>query len=163
MTFRKPFRERRHRLEAHAYRGQATVVFTACMQDRREIFRDIVAAQTSIQCLRVAADKYNCEVLAYCLMPDHAHVILRGRSGPSDPRRAFVAFKQATGYWMAKNRPGVGWQKDFYDHVLRTDEDLLPSIRYIVENPVRKGLVADWRAYPFTGSFVFDLEGVLGK
>jgi len=33
---------------------------------------------------------------------------------------------------------------------LRKDEDLLKVAEYIVYNPVRKGLVEDWRDYPFS-------------
>ncbi len=70
-------------------------------------------------------------------------------------------FKQLSGYWFARNRPEVRCQRDFYDHVLRREEDILVHLRYIAENPVRRGLVDDWRDYGFTGSDVFDLRDVL--
>jgi len=72
-------------------------------------------------------------------------------------------FKQLSGYWLARNRPEVRWQRGFYDHVLRREEDILVHLRYIAENPVRRGLVDDWRDYGFTGSDVFDLRDVLAS
>jgi REP element-mobilizing transposase RayT len=45
---------------------------------------------------------------------------------------------------------GMVWQRSFYDHPLRKDEDLLKVAEYIIYNPVRKGLVEDWRDYPFS-------------
>jgi len=70
-------------------------------------------------------------------------------------------FKQLTGYWLARHIPPVRWQKDFFDHVLRDDDELERQLRYVAENPVRRGLLADWREYGFTGSDVFDLGALL--
>ena len=48
------------------------------------------------------------------------------------------------------------WQPSFYDHVLRKDEDLLETVKYIYNNPVRKEIVAHYRDYPLSGSFELD-------
>jgi len=74
---------------------------------------------------------------------------------------AFARFKQASGYWLGRNRPGITWQKDFYDRVLRAEAEVIREIRYIAANPLRAGLVEDWREYPHTGSFVLVLEEVI--
>ena len=50
------------------------------------------------------------------------------------------------------------WQRSFYDPGLRKDEDLIKVAEYIVSNPVRKGLVEDWKAYPFKGSTIYDFD-----
>ena len=70
-------------------------------------------------------------------------------------------FKQLTGYWLARYIPAVRWQKDFFDHVLRDDDDLDRRLRYIAENLARRGIVADWREYGFTGSDAYDLGTLL--
>ncbi len=57
--------------------------------------------------------------------------------------------------------PRVVWQKDFYDHVIREDDDLAVHVRYVLDNPCRKGLVNDWEEYPFKGSIGCELEDVL--
>ena len=62
---------------------------------------------------------------------------------------------------MVKNRPEMGWQKDFYDHIMRTQEDIVAQVKYILDNPVRKGLVVNWEDYPFKGSIGCKLEDVL--
>lgn len=94
-------------------------------------------------------------------MPDHLHLILRGDSSDADTRQTIIAFKQLSGYWLKQNRPPVSWQKDFYDHIIRRDEDLGAQIRYIAANPVRKGLVEDWQKYPHTGAIGIDLGAVI--
>jgi REP element-mobilizing transposase RayT len=94
-------------------------------------------------------------------MPDHLHVVLQGREPSSDLRKAMTLFKQVTGYWLARHVPAIRWQKDFFDHVFRDDNELERQLRYIAENPVRRGLVADWREYGFTGSDAYDLGTLL--
>ena len=158
----KPIRERRHRLPRDAYRGLVAASFTACVKDRKSVFRDGGTVQEFVASLRVACDMYACEVLVYCFMPDHLHAVLLGTSAEADTWKAFVHFKQNTGYWMRRRRPRDSWQKDFYDHILRTEEDRASHIRYIVENPMRKGLARDWQDYPFTGSLGLDLGEYLG-
>jgi hypothetical protein len=44
------------------------------------------------------------------------------------------------------------WQRGYYDHVLRQDEDLHRVAAYIVANPVRAGICPDALAYRFSGS-----------
>jgi len=61
-------------------------------------------------------------------------------------------FKQRTGYFFSQNSVGARWQKDFYDRICRNDCEVQNQIGYIIENPVRKGLVTQWSEYPFTGA-----------
>ena len=44
------------------------------------------------------------------------------------------------------------WQKGFYDHQIRDEDDLLSNARYIIANPLRAGLVKDIACYPFWDS-----------
>jgi hypothetical protein len=46
------------------------------------------------------------------------------------------------------NRAGSVWQKTYYDHAVRKDEDIKGISRYIVANPLRAGLVHDIGDYP---------------
>ena len=49
------------------------------------------------------------------------------------------------------------WQASFWDHFLRGDERLEQVIEYVLNNPVRTGLVERWDEYRFSGSTVFEL------
>jgi len=62
---------------------------------------------------------------------------------------------------MSTTNPGIKWQKDFYDHVIRKDNDIATHVRYILDNPVRRGLVSLWQEYPFKGSIGCRLEDIL--
>jgi len=52
---------------------------------------------------------------------------------------------------------GVGgphWQEGFFDHVLRSDESYAQKWRYVVENPVRAGLVVTAEDWAYQGEMV---------
>lgn len=43
------------------------------------------------------------------------------------------------------------WQKEFFDHLLRSDESYSEKWEYVRQNPVRAGLVDDADTWAFTG------------
>lgn len=73
-------------------------------------------------------------------------------------RRFISSYKQSTGYYYKKETGDLLWQINFYDHVLRKEEDTISVAYYILGNPVRKGLVEDYRQYELLGSFEFDIR-----
>jgi REP element-mobilizing transposase RayT len=94
-------------------------------------------------------------------MPDHLHIIVEGSNEEVNLLRFLNHFKQKTGFWMSRNQPDVSLQKDFFDHIIRKDESLPAVIRYVLDNPVRKGLVENWQDYPFKGAIGYELEDIL--
>ena len=78
------------------------------------------------------------------LMPDHLHGLLS--FPPSDKPIRLVISKWKE--WTAK-AIGVRWQDDFFEHRLRQDESRQEKANYILENPVRKGLVTRPEEWPF--------------
>jgi putative transposase len=74
-------------------------------------------------------------------MPDHLHALV-GFPGNKRMPQVIRAFKA----WMASCH-GIRWQRDFFDHRLRSWESGEEKANYIRMNPVRAGLVAtpgDW-------------------
>ena len=100
-------------------------------------------------------------LLAYCLMPDHAHLLVEGLADTSALRRFAKLAKQRSG---ARHAIDVGqrlWQEGYDEHVLRGDEDARHVARYIIENPVRAGLVTTPFQYPYLGSDVWTLRELI--
>ena len=93
---------------------------------------------------------------AYCLMPDHVRFLWLGWSESSDQKRAIALFREAWNLELL--RGGREWQRQAYDEVLREaqrDRGAFGTVaNYIFENPVRAGLVEDWRSYFFLGALV---------
>jgi putative transposase len=84
-------------------------------------------------------------------MPDHLHAIIGAGNSNRSLGEICGAFKSRSNrlYWKYGN--GKLWQRQFYDHIIRNEDDFFESMEYIRLNPVRKGLVekiADWE---FTG------------
>jgi len=80
----------------------------------------------------------------FLLMPDHVHALLA--FPPSDKRIRTIISKWKE--WTAKQL-GLGWQRDFFEHRLRRDESRRAKADYILQNPVRKQLVARAEDWPF--------------
>ena len=77
------------------------------------------------------------------LMPDHVHFLTSpGREHTLTP--LVKSWKSFTA-----KRAGVAWQRDWFDHRLRSDESHAEKEAYILNNPVRKGLVKDLRDWPY--------------
>ncbi|MCX5782356.1 MAG: transposase [Elusimicrobia bacterium] len=157
----KNIREKKHRLPLERYKGQIRVTFTLCIKGRKVVFTNKQIMNEFIKILKKADEKHFCRNWAYVFMPDHLHLVAEGLSDQADAWKMINLFKQKTGFWLAKNKPDIKWQKDFFDHIHREEDDLKKHIAYILKNPLRKGLVCDWKDYPFKGSLDFSLEDIL--
>ena len=104
--------------------------------------------------LKMVLERRGCSAEIYLFMPDHVHLLLRGSSEESNPLEAMYEFKQRSGFWLKQHHAGARWQKDFYDHLLRWEEETGRRMPYILENPVRAGLCTDWKNYALKGSTV---------
>jgi putative transposase len=91
------------------------------------------------------------ELLSYCLMPNHVHMVVLLPDGAPPLVRTLQRLKGYTALQANKllGRTGAFWQAESYDHVVRAGE-LERIISYIVDNPVKAGLVDDWQQWPFT-------------
>ena len=86
--------------------------------------------------------------MAAILMPDHLHVVV----APSERDGRLGNFSAALKRWMRKDlNASWEWQPGCFDRLLRSDESLHEKWLYIQENPVRAGLVRQWKDWR-TGS-----------
>ena len=141
------FKPRRSSPRLHSFGYQGSYAYHLVLNTRAGLtrFEDGRLVATCLECLAASASQCGFEVVAYCFMPDHVHLLVAGGQDASLGR--FVQhFKQATGH----RHPGL-WQRSYYDHILRQEEDLEDVARYIWANPVRAGAVEDVLAYPYLG------------
>ena len=79
------------------------------------------------------------------LMPDHMHALIRFSWSPKNGMNEVIsAWKR---YTARKN--GINWQRDFFDHRIRGEQDHNDKWHYIQQNPVRKGLVGNFADWPY--------------
>ena len=119
-----------------------------------------VVRLTLQQILRAATEN-RFAILAYCFMPDHLHLLVEGDSDDSDCRRFIKSSKQYSRFYYSKACAQQLWQRYGYERVLRNDEATLDVARYILNNPLRAGLVGDVREHPFVGSERYTIEEIL--
>jgi len=123
-----------------------------------------------VECLKKQKEKLGCKVFVYCLMPEHLHFLCSVGVYPRNdfgsagvyPRKnldklpSIIDFvnqfkgKSTTIAWKYGIKGNL-WQKRWYDHILRKNEDVLEIGEYILNNPIRRGLAEDWHRYSYCG------------
>jgi len=117
---------------------------------RRKIFGDFESACIVASTLSKSSAWASATVLGWCLMPDHWHGLVQLSEGTHLSRCVNAAkSKSAINLNRALDRNGQVWGRGFHDRALRKQDDLLSAARYVVANPLRAGLVASLRQYPF--------------
>ncbi len=145
-------KSRSNRLSNYDYSKDRPIHVTICTESKNNIFDSAVNAQIVIDELLKTSKDLKFRILCYCLMPDHMHLLL---SPPGDG----MSVSQFIGGFKSKTTriawdygiQGKLWQGRFYDHILRKKEKMNVIGEYILNNPVRKGMVDDWRKYKYCG------------
>ena len=95
-------------------------------------------------------------LFAYCIMPNHVHVVFMPLKRASDEyyelNRIMQSLKRHTARQANRvlGREGKFWQAESYDHVVRDGDELNRIIYYVISNPVKAGLVARWEDWRWT-------------
>jgi putative transposase len=146
------------RLKDFPYRGCYRYFITIRSHNFEHHFVHNEVVAKVIDILKGTADQEGFSVWVYCFMPDHAHLLVEGKHSNADMKHFVALFKQKSSYWF-KSTYGVKlWAPNYHEHVLRNDEATVAVAQYIIQNPIRKGMVDDCSAYPYSGSF--ELEDI---
>jgi REP element-mobilizing transposase RayT len=162
-----------HRLAHFDYANSDHAYFVTARARMGAPFADPRLATIVVDSLTWMRIHRRVSIYAYCLMPDHLHLLVQlpsqspqlrqppsGRPRPAanrDPQGALGTiignFKSFTTNrsWNLGYK-GQLWQARFYDHIVRRSEDGLSITRYILDNPVRKGFVEDWSMWRWSGT-----------
>jgi REP element-mobilizing transposase RayT len=93
------------------------------------------------------------KLYAFTIMPNHVHVLLHHPAGGPSLASILQRHKGYTGAVANKllgRKGGPFWQRETYDHVVRTEAARQRILRYILMNPVKAGLVRRWEDWAFT-------------
>jgi len=148
VTLRRP-----RRIEGFLYRGQYRYLLTFCTANRIRHFERADLVATARSRIQQTSVEENFSVVAYCFMPDHLHLVVEGLSDDADLQRFVKIGKQRAVYSLRENHLVCNvWQEGFHDWVLRPEQTTENVIRYVLNNPVRAGLVERPEDYPFSWS-----------
>ncbi len=122
---------------------------TICVKNRRPIFKTSAWAEKILDTIKTGPFGKGVNCYSYCLMPDHLHLQISPKNG--NLIDLINGWKSYTANLLGKlGLEGPCWQRSFYDHALRKEENIQTVAEYIVNNPVRAGLVKNWKEYPFS-------------
>jgi len=139
------------RLPTFDYASACAYFVTIVTTDRRPLFYNQSLASSVVECLLEQRERLHFNLYAYCLMPDHLHLLI-GLTPASKPLGQVIgAFKSLSTriYWQWGE--GVLWQRQFHDHIIRNEKDFYETVEYIKQNPVKKKLVEEWDQWKYTG------------
>ncbi|KUG08018.1 REP-associated tyrosine transposase [Solirubrum puertoriconensis] len=97
-------------------------------------------------------DSRSYDLICYCLMPNHVHLLVHvpEQAPPLIQTLRELKGRTARQANLLLGREGAFWQPESYDHVVRNGEEMQRIIAYVLENPVKAGLVADWQKWPYS-------------
>jgi REP element-mobilizing transposase RayT len=140
------------RLPGFEYQGHFVYALTLCAFASLPRFNDAEAVSETHRFFCHAADRWAFQLLAHCYMPNHVHLIAYGIEEHADLRRFIHDAKQRSGYWHSQNRRSRLWQESYFDHIIRDEESVQRQVCYVLNNPVRAGLVSRWDQWPHSGT-----------
>ena len=145
----------RPRLKEFDYKGRYAYHVVLTVKARSDVFRDLDFGNWCVSRLSESAKRTEFEVAAYCLMPDHVHLLVQGMSDSSRLVAFIQNFKQRTAFHFKRESGDQLWQQSYFDRVLRQDEDVQAVADYVFQNPVAGGLCDDPASYPLSGGSFF--------
>ncbi len=106
------------------------------------------------------------DLLAYTIMPNHFHLLIDTHvqlktedldmgqvpNTYADLSKIMFRIKGASARYcnVALNRKGRFWMEEYFDRIVRNEKDQLYYLNYILQNPVKAGLVKKWVDFPHT-------------
>lgn len=140
------------RLPAQNYLGRQTYFVTICCDHRAPHLHEQTTAHGILALLQECAACHSFVLHAFCLMPDHLHVLAEGTRDRCDLPEFIRLFKQRTSFEFRKSHRRPLWERSYYDHILRPSDRVEDVACYIWWNPVRQKLCARPHEFPYSGS-----------
>ena len=153
----------------HRYYGAGHLHFitTSCYR-RLPLLQNPHACDVLLEVIEWIRRRYRFVVAGYVIMPEHLHLLI-GEPERGNPSKVMQAIKQGFARRLLRRMraaadPGQGslwntaldcghiWQTRFYDFVVFTEKKRMEKLRYMHENPVKRGLVLEpeqwkWSSY----------------
>jgi putative transposase len=103
----------------------------------------------------VRRDRAVYDLVAYCIMPNHVHVVFAPLARPDGTFHSLSSITHSLKRYTAHQanlllgREGPFWQHESYDHVVRDEAERVRIVSYVLSNPEKAGLVAPGAAWPW--------------
>ncbi len=119
--------------------------------NRQAIFASAADYQMLLELLHDNARKFGVALHAYVLMTNHFHLLVTPESPDSLPQMMQAVGRRYVRHFNdAQGRSGTLWEGRYRSTLIQTERYLLACMVYIDLNPVRAGLVAEAKDYPWS-------------
>jgi REP element-mobilizing transposase RayT len=91
---------------------------------------------------------------AYSIMPNHVHSVFMPLARNNEPKplaSIMHSLKRNTARRanLVLDRSGPFWEHESFDHYIRNRAEWKRIMKYVLENPVKAGLVKNWKDWPW--------------
>jgi REP element-mobilizing transposase RayT len=142
------------RLSPEFYRGDAVVHWTLTIFDRKTGWLTDFLHLKFRELLLHAAAREGLFCPAYCLMPDHVHLLWMGLRHDTDQKNGMSFLRTHLEPLLSPHK----FQPQAHDHVLSGEERKRGAFAkicfYILANPIRAGLIKEPERWPFCGAVI---------
>ena len=119
--------------------------------NRQAIFSSVADYETLLRLLDENARKFEVAIHAYVLMGNHFHLLATPQTADGLPQMMQAVGRRYVRYFNdVQQRSGTLWEGRYRSTLIQAERYLLPCMAYIDLNPVRAGLVAHARDYPWS-------------
>lgn len=137
--------------------ANAAYFVTSVTCERRPLFKDRLAAELLLNIFLYHKFACHYRIYGFVIMPDHFHIVMQ----PYGEMDLSAVIRRIKGnftrfYNLHTGISGPVWQKGFYDRGIRGRQELIHTLEYIHNNPVRNGLVTEPGRYEFSSSAYYD-------
>jgi putative transposase len=131
----------------------ACYAITKCVENRRRVLAAPQPAELICSSLDYMRRSGDIRILAFCIMPDHYHLLafLVSKKPLSEVMSSVGKF---TGLRLNRvlGSHGRFWQEGYFDHRCRDEDEIEESMGYIEHNPVRATLVERASQWPYSSA-----------
>jgi len=128
----------------------ATYFFTVVTSKRQRIFDSEENVAVLREAFRKAREQRPFNITAAVVLPDHLHCLMRLPAGDANFPARWREIKKAVTIAVAGKVHGEIWQRRYWEHLIRDENDYHRHLDYIHYNPVKHGLVAAPRLWRWT-------------
>ena len=136
----------------HLFRANAIYMVTASTYQGKYLLYESRRKASWRDALLKSADLYQWEVIAWVVLHNHYHAIVRSPEDASSLSKFTASYHKFTARrWNEEDELAgrkVWW--NYWDTCIRSERDYHNRVRYVFWNPVKHGLVQNAEDYPFS-------------
>jgi putative transposase len=139
------------RLEYVDYTKNRSYMVTFCVADRSRVFSDSRLAAIAVDRIKHYRNAGWYWLYAYCVMPDHIHIVLRTCTGKRHLSRIVAVIRSAILCEARRMSGSFRWQRGYHERIVRDGDDSADLVTYVLRNPYRAGIAAEDQPHRFAG------------